>query len=84
MYNPKLYDMWSLGCILFIMLTGHMPYDESNVQQMLQNQIDRVLTYPHQVEGLISKPAKRLIRYKLIVYKVQFISFCVQCFMKTF
>lgn len=39
----------------------HMPYDESNVQQMLQNQNERILTYPHQVEGLISKQAKRLI-----------------------
>ncbi|XP_021948044.1 testis-specific serine/threonine-protein kinase 6 [Folsomia candida] len=64
-YNPKLYDTWSLGCILFIMLTGHMPYDESNVQQMLQNQNERILTYPHQVEGLISKQAKRLIGHLL-------------------
>lgn len=45
------------------MLTGHMPYDESNVQKMLQNQMERVLTYPHQTDGLITKPPKRLIRY---------------------
>ncbi|ODN06061.1 Testis-specific serine/threonine-protein kinase 1 [Orchesella cincta] len=64
-YNPKLYDMWSLGCILFIMLTGHMPFDESNVPKMLQHQMERNLNYPHQMEGVISKSAKRLIKHLL-------------------
>jgi serine kinase len=64
-YNPKLYDMWSLGCVLFIMLTGHMPYDESNIQRMLKNQLERILTYPAQVENDFSDSAKNLICHLL-------------------
>ncbi|CAG7728082.1 unnamed protein product [Allacma fusca] len=64
-YNPKLYDMWSLGCVLFIMLTGHMPYDESNIQRMLHNQLERILTYPAQVENDFSDSAKNLICHLL-------------------
>jgi len=64
-YNPKLYDMWSVGCVLFIMLTGHMPFDESNLTKMLDNQMNRVLTYPAPMEGQISHTAKSLIRHLL-------------------
>jgi len=64
-YNPKLYDMWSLGCVLFIMLTGHMPYDESDVQRMLRNQLERILTYPSQSENVVSAGAKNLICHLL-------------------
>jgi len=64
-YNPKLYDMWSLGCILFIMLTGHMPYDESDISKMLKNQEKKILHYPHQVEDVISESAKRFIKHLL-------------------
>ena len=61
-YNPKLYDMWSLGCVLFIMLTGHMPYDESDIPRMLRNQMERILIYPTQAEHCVSDAAKNLIR----------------------
>lgn len=43
------------------MLTGHMPYDESNIQRMLNNQLERILTYPAQVENDFSDLAKNLI-----------------------
>ncbi|KAK5645017.1 hypothetical protein RI129_006317 [Pyrocoelia pectoralis] len=40
-YDPKMYDVWSTGCILFIMLFASMPYDDSNVRQMLKNQREK-------------------------------------------
>ncbi|CAF1134929.1 unnamed protein product [Didymodactylos carnosus] len=37
-YNPKLYDIWSMGCILYIMIYGTMPYDDSDIKKMVQAQ----------------------------------------------
>ncbi|XP_014664739.1 PREDICTED: testis-specific serine/threonine-protein kinase 1-like [Priapulus caudatus] len=45
-YNPKMYDVWSLGCVLFIMVCGSMPYDDSNIRKMLETQLSNKLTIP--------------------------------------
>uniref|UniRef100_A0A1B6C4E2 Protein kinase domain-containing protein n=1 Tax=Clastoptera arizonana TaxID=38151 RepID=A0A1B6C4E2_9HEMI len=62
-YNPKMYDVWSLGCILFIMLTGAMPFDDSNIQEMLKVQTGKILPFPPKYS--ISKSAKDLIMHML-------------------
>ena len=61
-YNPKLYDLWSLGCILFVMVTGHMPYDETNVPKMLQAQQTRYLHYPPPSDKRVTDLGKGYIR----------------------
>lgn len=50
-YDPRRYDMWSLGCVLFIMVTAAMPFDDSNIAQMIRQQERRGLQYPVAVAG---------------------------------
>ncbi|KAF5278786.1 hypothetical protein FQR65_LT15514 [Abscondita terminalis] len=40
-YDPKMYDIWSIGCILFIMLSAAMPFDDSNIKKMLKSQLEK-------------------------------------------
>ncbi|XP_074177784.1 testis-specific serine/threonine-protein kinase 1 [Rhinolophus sinicus] len=45
-YQPKVYDIWSLGVILYIMVCGSMPYDDSNVKKMLRIQKEHRVNFP--------------------------------------
>ncbi|XP_012517056.1 PREDICTED: testis-specific serine/threonine-protein kinase 2-like [Propithecus coquereli] len=45
-YQPKAYDIWSLGVILYIMVCGSMPYDDSNIRKMLRIQRERRVHFP--------------------------------------
>ncbi|XP_061458790.1 testis-specific serine/threonine-protein kinase 1-like [Rhineura floridana] len=45
-YEPKVYDMWSLGIILYIMVCGSMPYDDSNIRKMLRLQKEHRVHFP--------------------------------------
>ncbi|XP_006134856.1 testis-specific serine/threonine-protein kinase 2-like [Pelodiscus sinensis] len=45
-YEPKIYDIWSLGVILFIMVCGSMPYDDSNISKMLKFQKEHRVHFP--------------------------------------
>uniref|UniRef100_A0A6I8MXT2 non-specific serine/threonine protein kinase n=1 Tax=Ornithorhynchus anatinus TaxID=9258 RepID=A0A6I8MXT2_ORNAN len=45
-YQPKVYDIWSLGVILYIMVCGSMPYDDSNIKRMLRVQKEHRVHFP--------------------------------------
>ncbi|XP_027715167.1 testis-specific serine/threonine-protein kinase 1-like [Vombatus ursinus] len=45
-YQPKVYDIWSLGVILYIMVCGSMPYDDSNIKKMLRIQKEHRVNFP--------------------------------------
>lgn len=49
-YNPKMTDVWSMGVLLFIMLTGTMPYNDSNIMKMVAKQKERVINFPKLVQ----------------------------------
>ncbi|XP_075287199.1 testis-specific serine/threonine-protein kinase 6-like [Opisthocomus hoazin] len=57
-YDAKKYDMWSLGVMFYVMVAGCMPFDDTHIHSMPQQQKKGVL-YP---EGLqLPEPCRALI-----------------------
>lgn len=36
-----MYDMWALGCVLYIIVTASMPFDDANIKKMIRAQMNR-------------------------------------------
>ncbi|KAJ8878370.1 hypothetical protein PR048_018947 [Dryococelus australis] len=60
-YDPKLYDSWSLGCVLYIMLTSTMPFDVSNRKKMLKDQLNRAIEFDKRADTRIAIGAENLV-----------------------
>ncbi|KAM3718804.1 Testis-specific serine/threonine-protein kinase [Dirofilaria immitis] len=58
-YDGYLSDMWSAGIVLYVMITGMMPYNDKDVKKMLERQLQHRIAYRRTTE--ISIDAKRLI-----------------------
>ncbi|XP_014354008.1 testis-specific serine/threonine-protein kinase 4 [Latimeria chalumnae] len=62
-YNPFLVDIWSMGVILFTIVTARLPYDDSNLKKLLK-EIQQEVVFP---EGKpVPEGCKNLIKKILV------------------
>jgi len=60
-YDPKLADAWSLGVILFIMLNAKMPFDDTNLGKLLEDQRNKRYAFRRKLQDVISAQAKAAV-----------------------
>jgi len=80
-YNPKMYDVWSMGCVLFIIVCSSMPFDDSNVKKMLKAQTEKKIHFPSRVRGQISHLCQALLlrMLEVDVTKRATVDQCLRC-----
>lgn len=57
-YSDNCVDIWSAGVVLYVMITGIMPFDDRKQQEMIKMQRDHKIRFPR---GMPSDSARRLI-----------------------
>lgn len=45
-YSGQTVDVWSAGVVLYVMVTGVMPYDDRNPQKMVERQLGHRIRFP--------------------------------------
>lgn len=53
--------MWALGCILYIMVTASMPFDDMNIKKMINSQLNRSIFTVTLLWPEYSAPLKKLL-----------------------
>ncbi|VDM28763.1 unnamed protein product [Toxocara canis] len=58
-YSGYTVDLWSAGVVLFVMITGLMPYDDRFPRKMVEKQMQHRVTFPSRIT--LSDDVKQLI-----------------------
>ncbi|XP_060531563.1 testis-specific serine/threonine-protein kinase 1-like [Cylas formicarius] len=64
-YQPKIADMWSVGVIIYVAINKAMPFDDSDVKRLHEQQMNRKWKFRSKVADSLSDQVKLLIRYLL-------------------
>jgi serine/threonine protein kinase len=54
-------DIWAMGCVLFAMLCGCLPFTEASQRKTIERIMAGDFKYPSQIDQTISREAKDLI-----------------------
>ena len=61
-YNPKFADSWSVGVILYILLNKAMPFDDTNIKRLYEQQANRRWKFRSNVTNTLTEYVKKLVR----------------------
>ncbi|XP_063375231.1 uncharacterized protein LOC134662838 [Cydia amplana] len=61
-YAPKQTDLWSLGVVMFVMLNKAMPYDDTRMRKLYEQQISKKYRFRSRVAPLLSVECKTVVK----------------------
>lgn len=64
-YYPKPTDIWSLGVVLYVMLNKSMPFQEKQIKELYQSQMNRNWKFRSKYDSNLSENCKNLVTQML-------------------
>lgn len=64
-YQPKPTDLWSLGVVLFVMLNKSMPFDDTRMRKLYEQQMGKKYRFRSRIGSMITLECKSLVKHLL-------------------
>lgn len=64
-YLPKPTDLWSLGVVLFVMLNKSMPFDDTRMRKLYEQQMGKKYRFRSRVAGILTLECKTVVKHLL-------------------
>lgn len=64
-YNPKPTDLWSLGVVLFVMLNKSMPFSDTRIKKLYEQQMNKKYRLRQRIATTLSQECRKLLQHLL-------------------